>query len=195
MPIHLEYHDVDPTFISGMLGQIADEYCGQYSVHVPEQVMYPEQVVYTEKHKYLHPTVKKLKLRTSSDFNRVNRFLEKLGRVGIPTDEGNNNMFRAVRIQLHVPAKFDDEMFRHEIASYMIEIVDFLFPIMKDYLDNLGISFNTYIMAVYNGRIWADEYILATIGKMFNIRISVISPFYSDVWNVYHDGENDLTLF
>ena len=23
---------------------------------------------------------------------------------------------------------------------------------------------------------------------MFNIRISVISPFYSDVWNVFHDG-------
>ena len=188
MPIHLEYHNVDPTFISGMLSEVVDEYSGQYSVNVPQKLMYPEQIVYSEQHKYLNPTVKKLKLRTSSDFNCVNRFLEKLERVGIPTDDGNNNMFRAVRIQMHVPAKFDDEMFCHEIASYMIEIVAFLFPIMKDYLEDLGISFNTYVMAVYNGRIWADEYILATIGKMFNIRISVISPFYSDIWNVYHDG-------
>ena len=47
--------------------------------------------------------VKKLKLRSSGDFNRVNHFLERLERVGIPTDDGNNNMFCAVRIQLHCP--------------------------------------------------------------------------------------------
>ena len=52
----------------------------------------------------------------------------------------------------------------------------------------MNISFNTYVIAVYNGQIWGDEYVLAMIGKMFNIRISVISPFYSDVWNVFHDG-------
>ena len=79
-------------------------------------------------------------------------------------------------------------MFRHQIASYMVEIVDFLFPIMKDYLERMKILFNTYVMGVYNGRIWGDEYVLATIGKMFNIRISVVSPFYTDIWNVFHDG-------
>ena len=68
-----------------------------------------------------------------------------------------------------------------------MEIVDFLHPIIKEYLDQMNISFNTYVMAVCNGRIWDDEYVLAMIGKMFNIHISVISPFYSDVWNVFHD--------
>ena len=77
---------------------------------------------------------------------------------------------------------------RHQIASYMIEIVDFLFPIMEPYLKRLNISFNTYVMAVFNGRIWADEYILGTISKMFNVRISVVSPYLSDMWNVFHDG-------
>ena len=70
----------------------------------------------------------------------------------------------------------------------MVEIVDFLHPIIKEYLDQINISFNTYVMAVYNGQIWGDEYVLATTGKMFNIHISFISPFYSDVWNVFHDG-------
>ena len=79
-------------------------------------------------------------------------------------------------------------MFRHQIASYMVEIVDFLHPIIREYLDEMNILFNMYVMAVYNGQIWGDEYVLATIGKMFNIPISVISPFYSDVWNVFHDG-------
>ena len=26
------------------------------------------------------------------------------------------------------------------------------------------------------------------ISKMFNIQISVVSPFYTDIWNVFHDG-------
>ena len=140
--------------------------------------------------------VKKLKLRSSGDYNRVNCFLERLERVGIATDEGNDNIFRAVQIQLHCPRNFDDSMFWHQIASYMVEIIDFLFPIMKDYLEQMKISFNTYVMGVYNGRIWGDEYVLATIGKMFNIRISVISPFYTDIWNVFHDGarETDVIL-
>ena len=132
--------------------------------------------------------MKKLKLRSSGDYNHVNKFLERLERVGIDTDEGNNNMFRAVCIQLHCPKNFDDDMFHHQIASYMVEIVDFLFPVMKDYLEWNKMSFNTYVMGVYNRIIWADEYVLATIGKMFNIQISVVSPFYTDIWNVFHDG-------
>ena len=52
----------------------------------------------------------------------------------------------------------------------------------------MNILFNTYVMGVYNGRIWGDEYVLAAIGKMFNIRISVVSPFYTDIWNIFHDG-------
>ena len=96
MPIHFEFQDVDPTFIAGMLGEVSEEYSGEYSVKVPEKLMYPEQIVYGDKHKYLSSEVKKLKLRSSGDFNRVNRFLERLERVGIQTDDGNNNMFRSV---------------------------------------------------------------------------------------------------
>ena len=32
---------------------------------------------------------------------------------------------------------------------------------------------------------------LATIGKMFNIQISVVSTFYTDIWNVFHDGTRE----
>ena len=188
VPIHLEFQDVDPTLIYRMLSKVSDEYSGEYSVNVPESMKYPTQIEYDEKHKYLNAVVKKLKLRSSGDFNRVNRFLKRLERVGIPTDDGNNNMFCAVWIQLHCPQRYTDDMFWHQIASYMVEIVDFLHPIIKEYLDQMNISFNKYVIAVYNGQIWGDEYVLATIGKMFNIHISVISPFYSDVWNVFHNG-------
>ena len=172
----------------GMLQELSDEYSGEYSIKVPEEVHYPSLLEYSEKHEHLKPAVKDLKLSSSGDFNHVNRFLERLNRVGIPTDVGHNNLFKAIRIQLHCPGTYTDEKMRHQIASYMIDIVDFLFPIMEPYLKRLNITFNTYVMAVFNGCIWADEYILGTIGKMFNVRISVVSPYLSDVWNVFHDG-------
>ena len=94
-----------------MLSKVSDEYLGEYSVNFPESVKYPTQIKYDEKHKYLNTMVKKLKLRSSGDFNHVNHFLKRLERVGIPTDDGNNNMFCAVWIQLHCPQRYTDDMF------------------------------------------------------------------------------------
>ena len=111
-----------------MLSEVSDEYSKEYSVNVLEQMKYPPQIQYGEKHEHLNPVIKKLKLRSSGNYNHVNRFLERLERVGIATDEGNNCIFRAVRIQLHCPKEYNDDMFCHQIASYMVEIVDFLFP-------------------------------------------------------------------
>ena len=88
-----------------MLSKVSDEYSGEYSVNVLENMKYPTQIEYDEKQKYLSSTVKKLKLRSSGDFNCVNHFLKRLERVGIPTDDGSNNMFHAVRIQLHCPQR------------------------------------------------------------------------------------------
>ena len=98
-----------------MLSELSVEYSGEYSVNVPENMKYPTQIEYDEKQKYLSSMVKKLKLRSSGDFNRVNHFLERLERVGLPTDDGNNNMFCAVRIQLHCPQRYTDDMFWHHI--------------------------------------------------------------------------------
>ena len=41
---------------------------------------------------------------------------------------------------------------------------------------------------MYNGRVWADEFLIGAIGMMYNVRITVVSPYFSDVWNVFHDG-------
>ena len=65
----------------------------------------------------------------------------------------------------------------------MMQEVSF-YPKMKDYLEEITLSFNAYIMHVYNGNIWADEYVIGALGKMFNI----ISPYYTDVWILYHDS-------
>ena len=49
-------------------------------------------------------------------------------------------------------------------------------------------SFKIYIRQLYCGNIWGDQYMLGALGKMCNIKISVISPYYRDIWNVFHDS-------
>ena len=93
----------------GMLKELSDEYSGKYSVKIPDELHYPSPIEYGEKHEHLKAAVKDLKLNTSGDFNRVNRYLKQMDRVGIATDVGHNNMIAAVRIQLHCPRGLRDD--------------------------------------------------------------------------------------
>ena len=68
----------------------------------------------------------------------------------------------------------------------MAKEVVFFYPKMKKYLNKFKMGYNAYIKLLYKGFIWGDEFMLGAISRMFNIKITVISPFYSDVWNVYH---------
>ena len=69
----------------------------------------------------------------------------------------------------------------------MVEQVNF-YPITKDYLNDIRMPFKTYIRQLYRGNIWGDKYMLGAFRKMCNIKISVISPYYTDIWNVFHDS-------
>ena len=59
---------------------------------------------------------------------------------------------------------------------------------MVDYLKLKQLTFTSYVIGVYNGRVWADEFLIGAIGMMYNVRITVVSPYFSNVWNVFHDG-------
>ena len=59
---------------------------------------------------------------------------------------------------------------------------------MKEYLEENQLSFNAYIKNLYSGNIWADEYIIGGLAKMFNIKISIVTPYCSDIWNVFHNS-------
>ena len=66
-----------------------------------------------------------------------------------------------------------------------LEVV-FFFPIVKEYLAKHCIFYNSYVKGMYQGTIWADEYIIGALSRMLNRKITVISLYYSDVWNVFH---------
>ena len=89
-------------------------------------------------------------------------------------------------VPLKTPKGLTSQIVHHQLAQYMVSEVVFFFPIVKEYLEKHCISYNSYVKGIYHGTIWADKYIIGTLSRMLNIKITVISPYYSDVWNVFH---------
>ena len=116
----------------------------------------------------------------------VNKHLDRYRRCCVPTTGDHNNLIRAVVVQLKTTKDLTFEILRHQISEYMANVVVFFYLIMKEYLRKLKIGYNAYIKLLYQGKIWADEFMLGDIRRMFNIRISVISAYYTDIWNVFH---------
>ena len=191
VPVHFEYHDVDEEFLAGMIEELAVKYVGNAKLKVPMAMQYPPAVSYGLMDKYLSDAVKRIRLRSTFHLKRVEKYLNALDREVIPTDGGYNNLLKAIKMQLHVPKHFTENMLRHQLSSYLIERVDFFYPKMEEYLKSNGLTYTSYVIGVYNGRIWGDKFLIGALGMMFNVRITVISPYFSDVWNVYHDGRRN----
>ena len=168
------------------------DYCGIVTTPIPTSMKYSSQVWYGPMESQLGEDVKKLRLHSTSEWKVVNRLLKRCKRVYVETKSDCNNAIRAICIQLHVPKEVTLEILRHQVAEYMVQEALFFEPKMRVYLQRKKISFNAYIIRVYNGNIWIDEFMLGAVGWMFNIRVSIISPHFTDFWSIFHDG-HDLT--
>ena len=58
---------------------------------------------------------------------------------------------------------------------------------MARHLERNSMSFEAYILAMVNGLIRVDRFMVMAVSEMWNISISFISPVYSKEWNFYHD--------
>ena len=166
------------------------DYHGIVTTLIPSSMKYPSQVVYGPIEKHLGEDVKKLQLHSTSEWKVVNGLLKRCKRVYVETKSDRNNAIRAICIQLHTPKEVTPEILRHQVAEYMVQEALFFEPKMRVYLQQKKMSFNAYIMGVYNGNIWIDEFMLGAVGWMFNIRVSIISPHFTDFWSIFHDGHD-----
>ena len=48
-------------------------------------------------------------------------------------------------------------------------------------------SYENYLMNIYDGNLWADDIIIAVIGRMYNLSISIVSPRLEEVYHIFHD--------
>ena len=186
VPPHLSYHDVDKTYMSGMLEALPKRIGGDVDANLKDKLRYPVQPKKRKDDELLPGLAVKFKLKNVLQLQRVQRKLTKLSRIGIETTANYNSAIHAVLLQLKIPKHIKSDVIRHMIACHMIEEYDFYYPKMETYLRHNELSFSAYVMYVYSGNIWADEFILGALGKMFGIKISVISPAYDDVWDIFH---------
>ena len=165
---------------------MASQYIGELNKSADPELAYTNKKVQDELFRHLPKQCQVLKLHTAEQLLVVNKHLDRYRRCCVTTMADHNNLIRAVLVQLKTTKGLTSEILRHQISEYMANEVVFFYPIMKEYLRKLKIGYNTYIKLLYQGNIWADEFMLGAIRRMFNIKISVISPYYTDVWNVFH---------
>ena len=162
------------------------QYIGELKKSADPELIYTNKKVRDELFCHLPKQCQVLKLHSTEELLVVNKHLDRYHRCCVATTVDHNNLIRAVLVQLKTTKGLTSDILRHQISEYMANEVVFFYPIMKKYFRKLKIGYNTYIKLLYRGKIWADEFMLGDIGRMFNIKISVINPYHTDVWNVFH---------
>ena len=171
-----------------MFDVMASHYSGEEEMELDDIFKFPKPIEYKLEEDRLPNHVKHMQLRHARHWKQIEKRLTEYNRCIVQTEGGKNNLFRSVLLQMHIPKRLTPNIVRHQVAEFMTENVSFFYPKMKEYLDKNKLSFNAYIKHVYKGNIWADEYVLGALGKMYNVKISIISPYCSDIWNVFHNS-------
>ena len=75
-------------------------------------------------------------------------------------------MLRAILKQMYVPNNYKTKDFRSQISAFMAREVHYFFPRMCNYLNQKGLTYESYIIGVTLGDISADEFMLLAISRM-----------------------------
>ena len=168
-----------------------EQYSGAIGMSIPNCLKYPQQKSYGPADSHLKDMCKKLRLSNNRDMRHVTICLDEIGRTFIETDQGNENALRTIFMQLHTSCQYRVDMLCHQLAEFLVQFTDFFASKMKTYLKAHNLTYSAYMFAVYNGQIWCDEFIIGVIGRMFNIRISIVSPYHTGMWHVFHDCDDE----
>ena len=179
---------MDFEYIQGMFDVMASHYSGEEEMELKDIFKFPKPIEHKSEEDRLPHYVKHMQLRHALQWKQIEKRLTEYNRCIVQTEGGKNNLLRSVLLQMHIPKGLTPNIVRHQVAEFMTENVSFFFPKMKEYLDQNNLSFKAYIKHVYKGNIWADEYLIGALGKMYNVKISIISPYLSDIWNVFHNS-------
>ena len=99
-------------------------------------------------------------------------------------------MLHAILKQMYVPNNYTVKDFRSQISAFMACEVHYFYPWMSNYLNQKGLTYESYIIGVSLGDISADQFMLLAITRMWNISISILSPAFNTIWNLFHESKN-----
>ena len=93
---------------------------------------------------------------------------------------------RSVLLQIrHDPKFFNEKMLLKMVGLHLLKHPDIFYPYIKEDLGDQ--SYVSYCRNIYEGNVWGDDVMLAAIGHMWNVSITVIMP-HSDPLHLFHDN-------
>ena len=78
------------------------------------------------------------------------------------------------------------KMFRRQVAYFMSVNCNLFYPYLKELLQEMHMNYRSYIRAIYKGDYFGDAIMIGAIGVMFNVPITIVSPYYTEPWKVFH---------
>ena len=109
VPPHLNFHDVDRVYLSGMLEALPQNIFRDVDMELCEKLQYPEQLRYEKEFDLLPKLAVKLKLKNTLQFDKVQRHLGVLSRVAIDTKVDYNCAIQSVSLQLKTPRNLKND--------------------------------------------------------------------------------------
>ena len=91
---------------------------------------------------------------------------------------------------MYVPNNYTTKDFCSQIGAFMACELHYFYPRMSDYLSKKALTYEGYITGVSLGDISADQFMILAISRMWNISISILSPVFNTIWNLYHKSKN-----
>ena len=87
-------------------------------------------------------------------------------------------MATAILMQVvHDPHKYTPELLMHQAGMYMLRNPYHYYKALELELIKTGESYESYVFNIFHRNIWGDDLIAAVIGDMWNIAISIVTPF------------------
>ena len=102
------------------------------------------------------------------------------------TKPDGNCLFSAILDQITHPDGYTAEMLRRQTSFYMARYAHVFFPLVQYDLEN-DESYESYLVNIFDGNLWADDIMIAAIGRMFNLSITIISPRFDEAMHLFHD--------
>ena len=114
------------------------------------------------------------------------------GVPGVPPD--GNCLFNAILQQIHHDKeKYTPDHLRRQTALHMLKHADMFYEYVAHELIDFDESYKSYVINIFNGKIWGDDLMVSAIVHIFNIPISIVSPEMRTV-DLFHNVMTQIVI-
>lgn len=182
----MKFIDITEHYLQGFLEALPLKY-KQELIPWPDDRLYKHPPRYTpDKSAEMDETAKKLFLASNDDYQLIQNWLQLLDREPIEVEANQYCVYSAILKQFAHPKGYTVSKFKLHIAYYIGYYLDFFEPYISPILEKTGQSVYSYIMNIAIGKNWGDRIVVGAISRMFQVKITILSPHYKTPWKVFH---------